>query len=126
MKNEYIQASFENRILSVTLLNNVVVTDEDLMEIYSFANERANGKQYGVIFEAIDHYKITEPAINYMVNNPNNIYVLAKAYVINTEEAATKTKFHLLFDQPQLRPFTFKSKETALKWLTSVIDNSDT
>lgn len=125
MKNAYIQASFENSILSVTLLDNVVVTAEDLMEIYAFANDKAKGSSYGVLFEAVNHYKVTEPAIEYMVNNPNNIYVLAKAYVVNTAEADAKTKFHLLFDKPQLRPFTFKTRETALKWLRSIVDNAN-
>jgi len=125
MQNSNIKVSFENRILYVKLLDNVVVTAEDLNEIYSFANERANGKPYGVIFEAVNHYKVTGPAVEYIVNNPNNEHVLAKAYVINTKEAEIKTKAHLLFDNPSLKPFTFSTPEIALKWMTAVINNTN-
>ena len=33
-----------------------------------------------------------------MIDNPHNAKVLAKAYVINTKEAETKARLHLLFD----------------------------
>lgn len=105
-------------------LDNVIITADDLNEIYSFANEKANGKSYGVVFEAENHYVVTESAIKYIINNPNNINVLAKAYVINTKEAELKTKHHLFFDNPSLKPYTFKTLETAIKWLTAVVKNN--
>lgn len=124
MKNANIQVSFENRILIVKLLDNAIISDDDLKEVYAYANERANKKMYGVVFEAVNRYHVTEPAVKYIINNPNNINISAKAYVINTEEADQKTKAHLQFDNPSLKPFTFKTNEKALKWLTAVMKNS--
>lgn len=123
MKNASIKVFFNNRILSVMLLDNAIITADDLVEIYAFANEKANGKPYGVLFETENHIEVTESAIEYILNNPNNINVLSKAYVVNTEEADRKTKHHLYFDNPSLKPFTFKTAEKALKWLNAVINN---
>ena len=124
MKNANIEVTFENRILSVKLLDHAVVSAEDLEEIYSFANERSGKKPYGALFEAVNHYKVTDSAVNYILNNPYNENVLAKAYVINTEEAEMKTKQHLVFDNPALKPYTFRTAGIALKWLNAVIENT--
>lgn len=124
MKNANIEVTFENRILSVKLLDNVVITGDDLEEIYSFADEQSGKKPYGVIFEAVNHYKVTESGISFIFNNPHNVNVLAKAYVLNTQEAEIKTKAHLVFDNPALRPYTFKTTGIALKWLNAVIENT--
>lgn len=121
MKNSNIKVSFESRILSVKFMDYAVIEGEDLKEIYSFANEKANGMPYGVVFEAVNHYEVTDSAIKFILNNPNNVNVLAKAYVINTEEAYQKTKHHLFFDNPALKPFTFKTTEKAIKWLKAVV-----
>ena len=123
MKNSKIQASFDNKILIVTFLDGAIIDIDDLIEIYSFANERANGKRYGALFEALNHYVVTDSAIEFIKENPYNVNVLAKAYITNSDEAERKLKAHLLFDHPQLRPYTFKTRETALKWLTTIVNN---
>ncbi|MGZ3931643.1 MAG: DUF7793 family protein [Bacteroidia bacterium] len=123
MKNSRIGLSFEQRILRVKFLDNAVIDSSDIHDIYAFANERAKGEPYTVIFEAESHYDVTEDALQTMVNNPDNIHVLAKAYVINTKEAERKTRMHLLFDHPSLAPAIFKTQEEGISWLESVLRN---
>ena len=124
MKNPKIVVSFEHRILLVKYLENAIITDEDLKEIYSLAEVKAKWKPYCIMFEALNHYEVTEDAITYLSNNPHNKNILAKAYVINTKEAELKTKFHFLFDNPALKPYTFKNSEDAKKYLVDVINKS--
>ena len=124
MKNSKIEATYNNRILSVKFLENASINEKDLEEIYSFANEKAAGKTYGVIFEALNHFDVTEDAIHYMVNNPYNTHILSKAYVLNTKEAERKTKLHLLFDHPSLKPCTFHTNEEGVNWLRSQLDKT--
>ena len=52
MTNSKIETAFGNRILHVKFQDDAVVTESDLMEIYAFANEQAQGVKYGVLFEA--------------------------------------------------------------------------
>ena len=124
MKNSKIEASFENKILSVNFLENAIIDVSDLQEIYAFANEKANGKTYGVIFQAIGHYEVTEDAIKDMADETNNTNVVAKVYIINTKEAERKTKLHLLFDEPELKPNMFKTFEEGISWLKNILDKN--
>jgi hypothetical protein len=121
MKNSKIEASFENRILSVRFLNGATIEDTDLQEIYEFGNQNANGLSYGIIFEPEDHYTVTEDAIDYISDNPYNKNIIAKAYVVNTKEAEVKTRMHVLFDHPSLKPFTFKTLSEGRSWLQGEI-----
>jgi hypothetical protein len=117
MRNSSILYSFENRILLISFLENAEISRYDLEEIYGYANAMSQGKRYGVLFEAFGHYTVNEDALEYMAHNPNNKNVIAKAYVIDSKEAKTKTSLHLIFDRPELKPFTFPDKESALQSL---------
>jgi hypothetical protein len=123
MKNSKIEVSFENRILHVIFKDDATIEASDLKEIYEYGNQKSEGNFYGVIFESINHYNVTEEAIDYIINNPYSKNILAKAYVVNTKEAEMKTRAHLAFDHPALKPFTFKTLVEAKYWLqTSLID----
>ncbi|MFL5766156.1 MAG: hypothetical protein ACJ77K_19585 [Bacteroidia bacterium] len=121
MKNPKILVSFVDRILHVKFLNKAVISADDLHEFYGFGVKEANGKKYCVIFEAEGHYDVTEECIELMTNNPYNVQLLAKAYVINSLEAETKTKLHIRFDRPDLKPVSFKRYEEGRKWLNNVL-----
>lgn len=121
MQNDRILCSFENGVLLVSFMNDAVISRKDLEEIYSYANTMAKGKRYGVLFEAFGRYTVNEDALEYMVKNPNNKNVIAKAYVTDSKETSTKAKLHLLFDKPELKPFTFPDKAGALQWLYQMI-----
>jgi hypothetical protein len=122
MNNAKISVSFENRILSVTYLDNAIVDIPDLQEIYRFATSRAAGKSYCVVFEALNHYEVTEEAVQYMADNPANKHILAKAYVVNTKESNLKTKLHLTFDKPALKPNVFETNKEAINWLNTLLE----
>ena len=124
IKNFKIEASFENRILSVKFLENAVIDEADIQAIYTFGNEKAMRKAYCIIFEASGHYELTEEAVQYMATNPNNANILAKVYVINTKEAERKTKLHLAFDKPELKPLIFNTAQEGLNYLTAIINKN--
>lgn len=125
MPNERILYSFENSVLLVSFLKDAVVTGANLEEIYAFARSCAKGKRYGLLFEAFGHFTITEDALEYLGENPNNKHIIAKAYVIDSKEERTKIKLHIIFDKPELKPFTFPDKESALQWLYRMIIASE-
>jgi hypothetical protein len=60
-------------------------------------------------------YEVAEDAIRYMINNPSNEQVLAKAYVLDSEEAEKKTQLDLRHDKPELIPLTFRILQAAKK-----------
>jgi hypothetical protein len=124
MKNKKIKVSFEDEVLDVKYLENAVISSEDIKEIYSYGNSESNGKMYCIMFEPLGKYQVTEEAIQYMVDNPDNKNILEKVYVINSEEAETKTKSHLLNDKPKLIPQTFKTAESGKKYLRIIIDKN--
>ena len=123
MKNSKIEASFSNRILAVRFMQNAVINADDLKEIYSYANIKSGGRRYGVLFESGSHYEVGDDALEYIADNPNNIHVIAKAYVLENKEAEIKTKLHIIFDHPALKPFTFSTHEEAVSWLMNAIDH---
>jgi hypothetical protein len=125
MKNPKIEVSFENRILSVKFLDNAVIANTDIEELYEFGKQKASGKPYCIIFEPVNHYDVTEDAIEYIVNNPYSKYIVAKAYVVNSKEAEMKTRAHLLFDHPDLKPFTFKTLTEGKNWLMEVLNKGN-
>jgi hypothetical protein len=119
MKNHKIEASFESKILSVKFLDNAVIDVADLEEIYEYGNAAAKGNPYGIIFEPVNHYEVTEEAVEYIVDNPHIKEIIAKAYVINSKESEMKNRTHLAFDHPTLKPFTFKTYTEGRNWLLS-------
>lgn len=121
MKNPRISVSFENRILHVIFLSQAKIDVIDLVEIYAYANERAAGRPYGVIFESAGPYEVTDEGIYYLSNNPNSRNVLGKAYITNNMEAGVKTRLHLLFDKSGLRPFVFKTLAEGKAWLEKIV-----
>jgi hypothetical protein len=125
MKNPKIEVHFENRILSVKFLNNAIIKDIDIEELYKFGDKKASGKPYCIIFEPENHYEVTEDAIESIVDNPHTKDIIAKAYVINSKEAEMKNRLHLAFDNPSLRPFTFKSYEEGKNWLLNKLETSN-
>lgn len=124
MKNPGIQATFENRILTVKFHGNALIDAEDLEEVYGFADRFSNGKPYGVLFIANSHYEVTDEALEYMTRNPHNKNVLAKAYVVNAQELKTKVKLPLTFDKHRLQAFTFSDRNEAQSWLNKAIEES--
>jgi hypothetical protein len=126
MKNQKIIVSFDDEILEVKYLEDAVISMEDIKEIYSYGSSKSNGKMYCIMFEPFGKYEVTEDAIQYMVNNPDNKNILEKVYVINSIEAETKTKHHLLFDKPKLIPQTFNTAEKGRKYLRIIIDKNNT
>ena len=122
MKNSKIEVSFEKRILSVRFLDNAVIANTDIEELYEFGEQKASGNPYAIIFEPVNHYDVSEDAIEYIVNNPYNKSIIAKAYVVNSKEAEMKTRAHLLFDHPDLKPFTFKTLAEGKNWLMEVLN----
>lgn len=121
MQNERILHSFENSVLLISFLKDAVVTRANLEAIYEFANRSANGKRYGVLFEAFGPYTVEEGALEFITRNPHNKNVIAKAYVVDTKEAKMKTSLHVIFDKPEIKPFTFPDKQNALQWLYRMI-----
>ena len=117
MENPKIHVKFDENILQVRFDDNTIIKAEDLAAIYDFANKRSNGKPYCAIFEATNHYEVTDDALDYLSNNPNNKYILAKAYIIDHKEVEVKTRLHLLFDNPALKPFVFKTHEEGMDYL---------
>jgi hypothetical protein len=124
MKNGSIVATYEHSILSVRLLENARVEVEDLKELYDYGNMWAHGKPYCVLFEAVSHYEISEDAIEYMsAGNTSDSHILAKAYVVGeNKESQLKTKAHILFDHPLVKPSVFKTHEDARKYLNSCVN----
>ena len=119
MKNPKIETHFEDNILSVKFLDNAVIEDTDIEQIYKFGDKKADGKPYCIIFEPENHYNVTEDAVEYIVNNPYDKNIIAKAYIVNSKEAEMKSRAHLAFDHPSLKPFTFKTYAEGKNWLLS-------
>ncbi|MGZ4060027.1 MAG: hypothetical protein ACXVPU_13415 [Bacteroidia bacterium] len=101
MKNSKIDMLFEDRILTVKFLDDAVIDVADLQEIYTFGNTRSQEKPYCIMFEARAHYEVTEAAISYLSNNPN-----------------------LRFDNPVLKPFTFKTSSEGKNYLKDIINKN--
>ncbi len=123
--NPNIDTTFDKGILHVKFLENAIVTPTDLQEIYSYGTKCSNALPYTSLFEAFGKYEVTEEALEYINKNPHNIFILAKAYVLNTKEAAKKIKLHLIFDNPKLKPFTFNTAEEAKAYLKGVLNKKD-
>ncbi len=100
-------------------MDNAVINKEDLEEIYAFANERANGKRYCVMFESEKHYELTEDGLEYLLENPHKENIIAKVYVLNNAESERKTRLHLLFDKPEIKPNLFHNADQGKSWLKS-------
>ncbi len=122
MKNSKIEVVFEDQILSVKFLDNVVIESSDIEELYEFGDQEAGAKPYCIIFEPENHYNVTEDAIEYIVDNPHTKNIIAKAYVVNSKEAEMKNRLHLAFDHPSLKPFSFKSYTEGKNWLLSKLN----
>ena len=116
MKNSKIHVRLNENILQVKFDDNAVINANDLAEIYDVANNKAS-IPYCVLFEASNRYEVTDDALEYMANNPNNKNILAKVYIVDHKEAEVKTRLHLLFDNPALKPFVFKNHEAGMEYL---------
>lgn len=121
--NANIDTTFEKGILHVKFLNNAVVTERDLQEIYQYGTKCSNALPYCALFEAFGQYEVREEALAYINKNPHNIFILGKAYVMNTKEAEQKIKLLLLFDNPALKPHTFLTAKEAKVFLRAVMAN---
>jgi hypothetical protein len=121
MKNQKIQVSFQGRIMWAEFSDKAVISDSDIKEMYTFAEEKAKGQKYCVMFEAMGHFDVTEEGLEYMLNNPHDKHVLAKVYIIGTQESKTKANLHILFDQPELKPVTFKTSREGLDYLKDIV-----
>lgn len=121
MKNLHISVSFESGILHVNFLNQAKIDVVDLVEVYAYASEKAAGQPYCVIFESSGPYEVTDEGIYYLSNNPNSINVLAKVYVTHDKEARVKTKLHLIFDRPGLKPTVFETLSEGKAWLEKIM-----
>jgi hypothetical protein len=121
LTNPNIDTTFDKGILHVKFLNNAVVTEKDLQEIYAYGTKCSNALPYCSLFEALGNYEVKEDALAYINKNPHNIFILAKAYVMNTKEAERKIRLHLIFDNPALKPFTFMTAEEAKAHLLEVM-----
>jgi hypothetical protein len=119
--NPNIDTTFEKGILHVKFLNNAVICERDLQEIYQYGTKCSNALPYCSLFEAFGHYEVKEDALAYINKNPHNIFILGKAYVMNTKEAEQKIKLHLIFDNPALKPFTFHTAEEAKQYLQGIM-----
>lgn len=124
--NLNIDTTFEKGILHVKFLNNAVVTERDLQEIYQYGTKCSNALPYCSLFEAFGEYEVREDALAYINKNPHNIFILAKAYVMNTKEAEQKIKLHLIFDNPDLKPTTFHTVEDAKDYLKGIMREQKT
>jgi hypothetical protein len=124
MSNPKISLSYENRILTVAFQDGAVISKNDLIEIYDFAYKSSKTQKYCIIFYSLGHYIVQPETLQYMINNPSNSQVLAKAYVLDSDEAIMKTIKHLEKDKPQLIPKTFKSLEAARKKMFEILVNS--
>ena len=117
MKNPKTHVKFDENILQVRFDDNAIINAESLAEIYDFANEKSGGIPYCALFEASNHSEVTDDALEYLSNNPNNKNILAKAYIVDHKEVEVKTRLHLLFDNPALKPFVFKTHEEGMEYL---------
>ena len=117
MKNPKIHVKFDENILQVRFDDHAEINAKDLAAIYDFANRQSNNIPYCVLFEASNHYEVTDDALEYMSDNPNNKNILAKVYIVNHKEAEVKTRLHLLFDNPVLKPFVFRSYDEGMEYL---------
>lgn len=117
MKNPKVQVDFRDGIMHVIFENNAIIDADTLAEIYEYANRASGSIPYGILFEAKDHYDVTDDGIAYISSNPSNKNVIAKVYVVDHKEVEVKTRFHLLFDHPALKPFVFKTYEEGMEYL---------
>ena len=117
MKNPKIKATFNDRIIEVWFDDDAVINSDDLEEIYDFANRQSKGEQYCILFEASKSYEVTDDALEFMANNPHNKNILAKVYIVDHKEAEVKTRLHLLFDHPSMKPFVFKTHDAGMEYL---------
>ncbi len=95
-----------------------------MKEVYAFGDKMSDGKQFCILFESPFHYDASEEAIDYISSNSISEMILAKAYVVNTQESKLKTKLHLVFDKPVIKPNQFETREQAVVWLRGILETA--
>jgi len=113
--------TFEERILWIKFNNGIDIEISDLKEIYSFAAEKSNGKSYCVLYDTSGTFNLKEEVVEYVANNSGNEPIMAKAYIVNSEDHKAKARLHLVFDQPKIKPNIFGSKKEAVTWLQTFL-----
>jgi hypothetical protein len=126
IQNKKVFVSFDDGILHVKFLEETDVDLADAKTIFQFAKDRSHGKPFCVLFDPSGKmFKPTDDALKYVVENPDNHPILAKAYIVRSKLMAMAAKFHLLFDSPKIRPHFFESEEAARSFLKNVLKDVD-
>jgi hypothetical protein len=122
IQNKKVFVSFDDGILHVKFLEGIDVNLADAKTIFQFAKERSHGKPFCVLFDPSGKmFKPTDEALKYVVENPDNHPILAKAYIVRSKLMAMAAKFHLLFDSPKIKPHFFESEEAARSFLKTAL-----
>lgn len=109
--------SFQEGILSVKFLENVVVEVEDLIYIYCYGFERAGKKAYGVLFDSSSKHEFSEEAIVYLVESGFLDNIIAIAYISKDLISKIRLQLLLIFERPKVAPKIFTNEKEAYKWL---------
>jgi hypothetical protein len=126
IQNKKVFVSFDEGILFVKFQEKAEVDLADAKTIFQFARERSHGRPFCVLFDPSGSmFNTTDEALKYVVDNPDNHPIIAKAYIVRNKIMAAAAKFHLLFDSPKIKPHFFESEEAAKTFLRNELKDID-
>jgi hypothetical protein len=92
----------------------------------AFAKERSYGKPFCILFDPpAKMFNTSDEALQYVIDNPENLPILAKAYIVRSKEMQMAAKLHMSIDHPKIKPHFFESEEAARDFLRNELKDVD-
>ena len=114
---EFGDLKFEDRILTVTLREDLEITEQILEKIFSTGNRLSQGAPYCILADVRSNVSSTPNARKYGAKNPFSKNHIAYAMLADTTAVIILSKFFIKVNKPPVHTRLFKKEKEAIDWL---------
>jgi len=111
--------SFQDGILKLKFVENVVVEVEDVIYIYCYGVERAKGKPFALLFDTSTNHELSEEAMEYLGESDYLDNLIAMAYISKDLISKIRLSLLLIFERPKtpIKMFNSEMDGFIAKWM---------
>ncbi|MDI1353934.1 MAG: hypothetical protein PSX36_03400 [bacterium] len=112
---------FEDRILIVTLNEDLEITESILEKIFTEGAALSRGVPYSILADVRKNVSSTSSARKYGAHHPFMKQLVAQALIADTSAVIILANFFIKVNKPEIPTRLFKKKEDAIAWLRSTL-----
>lgn len=108
---------YEDRILTVTLLEGLEITEQILEKIFSEGTRLSQGTPFCILADVRANVSSTAGARKYGAKNPFSKNHIAYAMLADTTAVVILSNFFIKVNRPPVQTRLFKKEKEAISWL---------